>query len=120
MSFLADENFPRPAIVALRQRGFDVSWVVENGAGASDTTVLTRCINEDRTLLTLDKDFGELVFRDRAAAHCGVILFRVDARSPAELVTVVVAAIESQADWKGLFAVVTGSRIRITRLTGDF
>jgi hypothetical protein len=27
MSFLADENFPRPAVEALRQAGFDVLWI---------------------------------------------------------------------------------------------
>ena len=58
MSFLADENFPRPAVWALRQSGFDISWVMDNGAGASDTTVLARCISRNRTLLTFDKDFG--------------------------------------------------------------
>ena len=116
MRFLADENFPRPAILALRQRGFDVTWVVEEGAGASDGNVLAWCIRENRTLLTLDKDFGELVFRDRAAAHCGVILFRLDQSSPAEFVSGVIATLRSREDWNGFFGVVTGSRIRITRV----
>lgn len=40
MRCLADENFPRPAVVALRGRGLDVTWVVESGAGSSDAAVL--------------------------------------------------------------------------------
>jgi len=29
MTFLADENFPRPAVEALRQAGLDVHWIAE-------------------------------------------------------------------------------------------
>jgi predicted nuclease of predicted toxin-antitoxin system len=63
MSFLADENFPRPAIEALRKAGFDVAWISEGQSGATDEQVLGRSVVEGRTLLTFDKDFGELAFR---------------------------------------------------------
>jgi Domain of unknown function (DUF5615) len=40
MIFLADENFPRPAVEALRQAGFDVLWITEANLGATDDEVL--------------------------------------------------------------------------------
>ncbi|HEU0140847.1 MAG TPA: DUF5615 family PIN-like protein [Bryobacteraceae bacterium] len=40
MTFLADENFPRPAVEALRRAGVDVVWIAEANPGASDDEVL--------------------------------------------------------------------------------
>ena len=63
MRFLADENFPGLAVSELRKRGHDVSWVLTDSPGISDQEVLGRAKDENRILLTFDKDFGELVFR---------------------------------------------------------
>lgn len=69
MKFLADENFPRPAVEALRNAGFDVAWISEGQSGAADEQVLARAAAEGRTLLTFDKDFGELAFRNTVGAR---------------------------------------------------
>ena len=62
MKFLADENFPRPAFQVLRNAGFDISWIADDCPGATDDEVLACCAAQNRTLLTFDKDFGELAF----------------------------------------------------------
>jgi predicted nuclease of predicted toxin-antitoxin system len=116
MSFLADENFPRPAVAALREKGFDISWIVEDAAGLPDEFVLARCIDEKRTLLTFDKDFGELVFRRGLPADFGVVLFRARASSPTELVAIIVNAVTARDDWEGFFTVISCDRIRMTRI----
>ena len=113
MRLLADENFPRFAVKALRASGFDVTSVAEDRPGSPDEYVLARCSREKFTLLTLDKDFGELVFRMSLPAECGVILFRVDAESPSEFSEIALAALRSREDWAGTFAVVTRDRIRL-------
>jgi predicted nuclease of predicted toxin-antitoxin system len=117
MSFLADENFPRPAVAALREKGFDISWIVEDAAGLPDELVLARCINEKRTLLTLDKAFGELAFRRGLPSECGVILFRAKAKSPTELVPIILSALAARDDWEGFFTVISRDRIRMTPIT---
>jgi predicted nuclease of predicted toxin-antitoxin system len=116
MKFLADENFPRPTVHALRENGFDIAWVTEDSPGSPDEDVLARCAHNQFTLLTLDKDFGELVFRRGLPAECGVILFRVDAESPAQFTEIALAALRSRDDWNGFFSVVGGGRIRMRRL----
>ena len=116
MNFLADENFPRPALEALRKAGFDVAWISEGQSGATDEQVLARSAAEGRTLLTFDKDFGELAFRRGLPAECGIILFRLVPQMPAEAATIAVAAIRSHANWAGHFSVVTRQRIRMTAL----
>jgi predicted nuclease of predicted toxin-antitoxin system len=116
MRFVADENFPRPALDALRKAGFEVAWISEGQSGATDEEVLARSATEGRTLLTFDKDFGELAFRRRLPAECGIVLFRLVPQTPAEVAMIAVAAIASQATWTGHFSVVTRQRIRMTPL----
>lgn len=116
MRILANENFPKAAVAALRQRGHDVAWVRTDAPGSSDLEVLERARVEERTIVTFDKDFGELVFRSGLPASSGIILFRITASSPAFVVRVAVAALESRTDWAGHFSVVEDDRIRMTLL----
>ena len=62
MRFLADENFPWPALEALRNAGWEIFSVAEECPGISDEEVAALCSESQRVLLTFDKDFGELVF----------------------------------------------------------
>ncbi len=117
MKFLADENFPRPTVRALREQGLDIAWVSEDSPSSIDEDVLARCTSEKLTLLTLDKDFGELVFHRGLPSECGVILFRADAESPSHFTEIALAALRSRDDWSGFFTVVTRDRIRMTPLT---
>jgi len=65
MSFLADENFPRPALEALRKAGCEVFSVAEECSGIDDEEVAALCERRQSILLTFDKDFGELIFSPR-------------------------------------------------------
>lgn len=116
MNILANENFPQDAVIALRERGHDVSWVRTEAPGSSDEQVLARAQAEERILVTFDKDFGELAFRVRLPASSGVILFRISSPSSAHIARIAVAVLESRADWVGHFSVVEDNRIRMTAL----
>ena len=118
MRYLANENFPGPIVDSLRHDGHDVAWVAEGMRGASDAAVLARAQAERRTLLTFDKDFGELAFRARLPAACGVVLFRLSGTSPADDNHRALAALASRQEWAGHFAVILDDRIRIRRLPG--
>ncbi len=80
MKLLANENVPASAIHALRDAGHDVLWARTDLPGATDPHVLERAVRESRLLVTFDKDFGELVYRQGLAAAGGVILFRLNVR----------------------------------------
>ncbi len=112
MTFLADENFPRPAVEALRQADLDVQWIAEVDPGAPDDKVLALCVSTERTLLTFDKDFGELAYHRGLPSQCGIVLFRITAQSPDEIAALALSAIRSQPSWRGHFSVVTRQRIR--------
>ncbi|MBF0559021.1 MAG: DUF5615 family PIN-like protein [Nitrospirae bacterium] len=116
MRFLANENIPLDAVSVLRGKGHDVTWIRTDCPGTSDEDILARAVTEKRILITCDKDFGELAFRHRLPAYCGIILFRIPERSSAYLAKIVAAAMESFSDWTGHFTVVEEHRIRMKPL----
>lgn len=116
LRFLADENFPGLAVSELRRRGHDVVWILTETPGISDEEVLARAKNEDRVLLTFDKDFGELVFRAGKSASSGLILFRISAKSPDYVAETAARVLEHRDDWLGHFAVVEDNRVRLKRI----
>jgi predicted nuclease of predicted toxin-antitoxin system len=113
---LADENLPHEVVAALRRGGHDVAWVREQMPGSSDQRVLEKAQAEQRIILTFDKDFGELAFHRGLPATCGVILFRIPTRSPAQTTVLILKAIDERSDWAGHFSVVEADRIRMTPL----
>src|SRR3972149_11391507 len=116
MRLLANENFPLDAVEALRADGHDVAWIREDSRGTSDDKILIRAQEENRIVLTFDKDFGELAFRSKLPAKSGVILFRITPISPQYIAQVAVQALASQTNWSGHFSVVEDKRIRMTPL----
>jgi hypothetical protein len=115
--FLANENFPRAAVLAPRALGHEVDWIREDAPGSSDEAVLLRARRHGQVLLTFDKDFGELAHRAELPKSCGIVLFRIPLR-PAALVGARISQIViSREDWTGHFSVVEPGRIRMRPLT---
>lgn len=59
---LANENIPFASIKELRSEGFDILTIAESYRGESDRKVLSVCADEQRSLITFDRDYGELIF----------------------------------------------------------
>lgn len=116
MKLLANENFPRVAVEALRAHGHDVLWARLEMPGDDDATILSRAQSEDRLILTFDKDFGELAFRHGLPSTSGVILFRCAADLPEVVASRIVEILDQQTDWAGFFSVVEAHRVRMRPL----
>jgi predicted nuclease of predicted toxin-antitoxin system len=67
MNLLADEGVDRQIVERLRQDGHQVLYVLEMERSLGDEDVLRQANERNALLLTADKDFGELVFRQHAA-----------------------------------------------------
>ncbi|RFP65758.1 hypothetical protein D0N36_07450 [Hymenobacter lapidiphilus] len=63
MGFLADDNFPYPSVRFLRAAGLDVYSIQESAASVADTEVMALAGQLNRTILTFDRDYGELIYR---------------------------------------------------------
>lgn len=61
MKIKVDENIGHHGVELLRQAGHDVLTVREQGlTGSADEVVFQVCRSEARTLVTLDRDFGQV------------------------------------------------------------
>jgi predicted nuclease of predicted toxin-antitoxin system len=73
MKLLADENIDFSVILRLREAGHEVIAVAELAPGIPDEEVMDRANAQAAMLLTEDKDFGELAFR-QFLIHHGVLI----------------------------------------------
>src|ERR1700728_2291672 len=97
--FLADENVPGDAVEAARKAGHDLAWIKGLSPGAGDDAVLAKSLADSRVLVTFDKDFGEMAFRQGKTATCGVVLLRPRLRSPEYLARFMVAVLGQTIIW---------------------
>ena len=116
MRFLANENFPGAAVAALIAAGHDVVWVRNAAPGTSDPDVLAWAARDERTLLTFDKDFGELARASALPSTCGVVLFRMPMLNPSDIGPRLSNLVMSRDDWAGHFSVIEPGRIRMRPL----
>jgi len=73
--FLADENLDFAIVRALRSAGHDVRALCEETSQTIDAEIIVLAVQEQRVLLTEDKDFGWLAFVAGTRGD-GVILVR--------------------------------------------
>lgn len=76
MNIVADENIDMQIVERHRADGHNVQSVAEFEPGIDDEAVLRESRETNAILLTADKDFGELVFR-QGLLHSGVMLIRL-------------------------------------------
>ena len=99
----------------LRSLGHDVVSIREDRPRMADEDILALAVRDDRVVITNDKDFGELVFRE-GRAHRGVILLRlVDDRTSAKIAALERLFADLPDDLQECFVVVTERSIRVTR-----
>jgi predicted nuclease of predicted toxin-antitoxin system len=79
MQFLADESCDALIVLTLRDLGYNVTYIAEIAPGMEDDQILAQALKEERLLLTEDRDFCELVFRDAKPTY-GIVLIRIRAR----------------------------------------
>lgn len=81
MKFKLDENLSRAAGDLIRAAGHDIVTAVEQGLrGAADERIFEVCKGERRTLITLDRDFGQ-VLRYPPAAGAGIVVLELGPRA---------------------------------------
>jgi predicted nuclease of predicted toxin-antitoxin system len=77
MRLLADEDIPRPSVVLIRADGHDVHAIAESHPSELDIDVLAIARTEGRVLVTRDRDFGDLIFKDRLLPPPAILYVRL-------------------------------------------
>ena len=115
MNLIADEGVDRAVVERLRQDGHDVVYVAELAPSVPDEEVLRQANARGALLLTADKDFGELVFRQRLV-HSGVVLVRLAGITNTAKAEIVSEVCRQQApELLGAFSVISPGQVRIRR-----
>lgn len=71
-NFLIDVGVGKAVEEWIRSEGYDVLPVREIDPSMQDIDILSLAVAEQRILITMDKDFGELVYRS-GQPHAGVL-----------------------------------------------
>ena len=115
MSFVADESVDQQIVAHLREEGHAIWYILESGPGASDADVLELAKRRGAILLTADKDFGEMVFRQRQATE-GVIFIRLAGQSQKRKAEILSSAVKRHGEELfRAFSVITPGGIRIRK-----
>ncbi|HEV2853110.1 MAG TPA: DUF5615 family PIN-like protein [Thermoanaerobaculia bacterium] len=115
MKLFADEGVDRQIVERLRRDGHEVAYVAELDPGIGDELVLQWASKIGALLVTGDKDFGELVFRQKRASG-GVVLLRLAGWAPEEKAAWVSESLrEHGREMQGAFSVISSTTLRIRR-----
>jgi predicted nuclease of predicted toxin-antitoxin system len=113
MKLLANENFPQASVRYLRDKGYDITAIGEDNPSIKDDTVMSIAMQEDRAILTFDRDYGELIFKHNYKPAKGVIYLRKFDYEPLEPGLLIERLIsEGDIDFDNALTVVDGGGIR--------
>ena len=113
MKWLADENIPRGAIAFLRQRGEDVAAIAESNPGIPDAQVIGFACDQQRILLSFDRDHGDLIFRRVLTPPRAVVYLRLYPPNPEALEQILAGLITlGEKVLDGQFTVISQDNLR--------
>jgi len=116
MKLLADEGVDRQIVDCLRKEGHQVLYIAEMQPGLTDDEILEISNREKILLITTDKDFGELIFRQHRIMS-GILLIRLAGLSATEKGEMVSSAINKHSsELSNAFTVISHKAIRIRRM----
>lgn len=117
LRLLADENLSPGVVAWLRNRGFDVLDVKEQGwQGEDDSTLMERALSEERFVLTYDRDFGYLAINRGQPCH-GIVYLRPALLGPTHVIALLERLLDLDRELEpGDLIVVDRNKVRIRRV----
>jgi predicted nuclease of predicted toxin-antitoxin system len=115
VKIVADENIDQQIVDRLRLDGHQVLSIADLDPGIDDDAVLLKSRESNSVLVTADKDFGELIFRQHLL-HSGVMLIRLSGLKPEWKAELVALAFSKHADELSQgFAVLSRRALRLRK-----
>jgi predicted nuclease of predicted toxin-antitoxin system len=119
MNIVADEGVEGSIVEQLRKEGHRVVWIAESDRQAEDESILVQANETGALVLTADKDFGELVFRQKKAS-AGVALLRLAGLSSGSKAETVARAFRLHGvSMQGAFSVISPGQLRVRQRDSD-
>lgn len=115
MKFIVDECTGSSVAEFLKNNSFEVISIFNEFRGVSDDFILDKCINENYVLVTSDKDFGEMIFKQNKS-HRGIILIRCEPNNFKTRIEVLNKLLDNfNQEIENNFIVVTNTKVRIIK-----
>ncbi len=116
-TFLADENIPLYVVKQLRKEGYKVISVTEEFAGSSDEKILELSSRNKWVIITFDKDFGELIYKQKSNKPYGIILMRVTPKSPEYILQLLKwLLLQTNISFEVNFVVLNKDKVRVIKI----
>lgn len=116
MKFLVDVGVSNKVEEYLESSGFDTKCIREIDPRLKDIEIIKIASEENRIIVTMDKDFGELVFKS-SQAHAGVLLLRLENETSNSKVKIVKSILENYSnELNNNFCVFHKGKLRIRKI----
>jgi len=115
LKFLADENIPYSVVKRLQKEGFDILSVYDVKRGIPDQEVARISSEEDRILITFDKDFGMILFVENLKMP-GLILLRFPPKSADYIYSKLKTTLSIGVDFRDKIVSVHEDKIRVAKI----
>ena len=113
LKFLIDVGVGKKVENWLNAQGYDTKSIRKLDPRMPDDEILKLATRENRMVLTMDKDFGELVFSSNFS-HAGILILRLEDFNSAQKVNVVQKIMQQyQTKIIGKFCVYKDNKLRI-------
>jgi len=113
LKLLVDVGVGKAVEKWLKTQGHDVLAIRDLNPRMPDLDILALAVREERLVVTMDKDFGELVYRS-GQPHAGVLLLRLEeARSDEKVAVVEKVFRKHEKQLFGNFSVYQRGQLRI-------
>jgi len=111
MKFLADVNVEKQIIDYLKKSGYNILWVPDLDCRMIDEKILEVANKEKRILITNDKDFGDIIFRQKHIST-GIILIHIKDQNTQHKLRLLQKLLLAYGIY-GNFVVLTEKKVRI-------
>jgi predicted nuclease of predicted toxin-antitoxin system len=116
LKFLVDVGVGKKIEQYLKDEGYDTKAVRDIDPRMKDEDIIRIAASEDRMVITMDKDFGELVYHS-LLQHSGVLLLRLENATALEKLQVVRNILLTYSDQiKNCFCVFQSNKFRIRKI----
>ena len=116
LKFLVDVGVGKGIEEYLNEKGYDTKAVRDIDPGMGDEEIIRIAVTQNRMIITMDKDFGELVYHS-SIEHSGVLLLRLEDATGTEKLQVVKHILSNYANRiRDCFCVFQKDKFRIRKI----
>jgi len=113
LKFLIDVGVGKSIEKWLAEKAYDTCAVRHINPSMTDREIVLRAREDNRIIITMDKDFGELIYQSHMT-HAGVLLLRLEDESAEEKLRVVRKILAGYSDKIAhAFSVYQNGRLRV-------